>query len=74
MQIQNNQWLQIPSAFIHIKFRNSKHLAINIDFNKMSSGPLWALSKHRRLPANYHMISFIFKRNTNTSPDISTFT
>lgn len=68
------QWLQIPSMFIGVMFRNSKHLAINTDVNKMSSGPLWALSKHRGVPANYHITFFIYKRNTNVSPNPPTFT
>lgn len=75
MQTPNNQRLHQSwsSTFIGITFRNSKHLAINTDINKMSSGPLWALSKHRRVPANYHITSFIYKRNTNTSPNPPTF-
>ena len=74
MQTPNNQRLQIPSTFIGIMIRNSKHLVINTDINEMSPGPLWALSKHRRVPANYHITSFICKRNTNTSPNPPSFT
>lgn len=68
MQTPSNQWFQIWSAFIYTMFRNSKHLVINTDINEMSSGTLWALSKHRRASANYHIMSFIYKRNTNINP------
>lgn len=72
MQTPTNQWLHLPSTFISIMFWNSKHLVI--DINQMLPGPLWALSKHRRVPANYQITFFIYKRNTNISPNPPTFT